>query len=185
MVGPCAGVEGGQIRYAHYFEQQLRLIKHSRETVKTEQDQAPAILLHRVRMHTVPHFKGDGGCDPFLTIDVKSELDHCAYTVFQSSSGSPARGPAGAVQASLRSRTSFERMRGKASIERTPSSSDITDVPAEAIPGLGTRVAGDVKVVITLPYLFRPFSFLVQALSLSLPPSLRPSVPPSLTHSAL
>jgi hypothetical protein len=134
-----------QIRYAHYFEEQLRRIKHVQDTVKAEQNLAPAVLIHRVRMHTIPHFNSDGGCSPALTIEVKSEVDHETYSIFQSSSVSPARAAASPRDASMRSRGSFEKMRMIGSMDGMVSLDSI-DVPAEPVPGVGTRVAGDVKV---------------------------------------
>jgi hypothetical protein len=134
-----------QIRYAHCFKKLFRLLKHRREPAQIEQNRAPAFLLHRVRMHTVPHFNGDGGCDPHLTVEIKSEADHSTYTVFQSVSRPQDHQPIdhGAGQASQRSRGSFEKLLGNVAIERTQSEADAMDVPAEVISGLGTRVAGD------------------------------------------
>ena len=132
-----------QIRYVNYFEQQLRLIKQGREPVRPEQDRAPAVLLHRVRMHTAPHFS-DGGCDAALTVEVKSEADHEPYTVFQSQSSSPSRGAGKPGGSSLRSRASFERVRQAA--DGAGSATDFVDVSAEPVPGHGTRVAGDMRV---------------------------------------
>ena len=134
-----------QIRYAHYFEEQLRQIKRCQETVQAEQNLAPAFLIHRVRMHTIPHFNSDGGCSPSLTIEVKSEVDHETYQVFQSSSISPARAAAVPRGVSLRSRGSFEKMIMIGSID-SMLSLDSIEVAAEPVPGVGTRVAGDVKV---------------------------------------
>ena len=135
-----------QIRYAHYFEEQLRQIKHGQDTVKAEHNLAPAVLIHWVRMHTVPHFNSDGGCSPSVTIEVKSEVDHESYTVFQSSSISPARAAAAQRDVSQRSRGSFEKMRMIGSMDAMVSSLDSLEVAAEPVPGVGTRIAGDVKV---------------------------------------
>ena len=137
-----------QIRYAHYFEEQLRQIKQGQDTVngvKAEQNLAPAFLIHRVRIHTTPHFNSDGACSPSLTIEIKSELDHEAYTVFQSSTLSPGWAAAAPRDVSMRSRGSFEKMSMIGSVD-TLTSLDSIDVPAEPVPGVGTRVAGDVKV---------------------------------------
>ena len=158
----CLGWSAGQqIRYAHYFEQQLRVIKQGCEPVGAEQDRAPAILLHRVRLHTVPHFNSDGGCDPFLTIEVKSEVDHRPYIVFRSperararpgvgtdSSGSPMATVDGSRRGSFerpaQRRGSFERPSYRRGSMEASGPLDTADVAAEAVHGAGTRVAGDV-----------------------------------------
>jgi hypothetical protein len=131
-----------QIRYVHYFEQQLRQIKQGRDIIKTGQDMAPAVLIHRVRMHPVPHFNSDGSCSPSLTINIKSEVDHQEYTVFQSSAVLPLRAAATSRHSSLRLLGPFEKIR----MVGSKVSPDLIDVAAEPMPGVGLRVAGDFKV---------------------------------------
>eukprot|EP00291_Cryptomonas_curvata_P017130 CAMPEP_0172171826 /NCGR_PEP_ID=MMETSP1050-20130122/12107_1 /TAXON_ID=233186 /ORGANISM="Cryptomonas curvata, Strain CCAP979/52" /LENGTH=1269 /DNA_ID=CAMNT_0012843299 /DNA_START=441 /DNA_END=4250 /DNA_ORIENTATION=- len=138
-----------QIRYTHYFEELLRRIKHGREPVQTTQACAPAILLHRVRLHTVPHFNGDGCWDPFLTIEVKSEKDHGAYPVFRSADRSKSRPPGEMMQSSSSLRSTLDASRRGSCEKLRPSLDaasrvDFIDVLAESLPGIGTRVAGDI-----------------------------------------
>jgi hypothetical protein len=137
-----------QIRYTHYFEEQLRRIKNGREPVQTTQDCAPAILLHRVRLHTVPHFNGDGCWDPSLTIEVKSEKDHVAYPVFRSADRGKSRPSGDMMQSSSSLRSTMDATRRGSSEKLRPSLDaasrvDFIDVLAESLPGIGTRVAGD------------------------------------------
>jgi hypothetical protein len=85
-------------------------------------------------MHTVPHFNKDGGCDPSLTVEVKSELDHESNVIFTSGDVSGGR-------------TSRERLTREFSSREgvlASPSADIMDVSVEVAPGLGTRVAGDI-----------------------------------------
>jgi hypothetical protein len=133
-----------QIRYAHYFEEQLRRIKNQR-AVRVDQPGATAVVLYRVRMHTIPHLGGDGSCDPGGTVEVKSEVDHLPHAVFESQSNRRASGER------LRARDSG--MRARLSVDVTKQCGSAMDLPAEykdislsAEPGVGTRVAGDFKV---------------------------------------
>ena len=134
-----------QIRYVHYFEQQLRILKSRQHEVRTEQDRSPACILHRVRIHTIPHFNSDGSCDPSIAIDVKSEIDHEPYCVFQSPTTRRGSGERPRSQdSSVRSRASFEATYKRTGTIAAPA--DFKDVKAESEPGVGTRVAGDFKV---------------------------------------
>lgn len=54
----------------------------NRQQVK--ESEAPAFLLHRVRLIGIPHFDRDGGCNPFFTVFVKEEKDHENLEVYRS-----------------------------------------------------------------------------------------------------
>ena len=139
-----------QIRYVHYFEQQLSLIKHGRELLRPEQSRAPLCSLHRVRIHTVPHFNKEGGCDPWLRIEVKSEQDHELYCVFQSPSIkrlSYDLSRHGSQDPSIKSRASLESvLQGAVPAPPQVVQSDKKDISTELDPATGTRIAGDFKV---------------------------------------
>ena len=134
-----------QIRYAHYFEEQLRRIKGGHAPVQVEQPCAPAVKLHRVRMHTMPHLGGNGAGDLGATVLVKSEVDHLPYAVFELPSNRRTSGER------LRARDSG--MQAQLSLDGMKLCSSAMDLPAEykdillsAEPFAGTRVAGDFKV---------------------------------------
>lgn len=74
-----------QIRYAHYFEEQLRRLKNGQHCCVTEQS-SPAVLLQCIRLLTVPHFERDGGCTPALVVSVKAEYDLEEHEIFHSDS---------------------------------------------------------------------------------------------------
>eukprot|EP00961_Rhodomonas_salina_P270473 3654340-Rhodomonas_salina.1 len=42
------------------------------------------MIVRRLRLNTVPHFDRDGGCDPLLSVAVKSESDYEEYDLFRS-----------------------------------------------------------------------------------------------------
>lgn len=73
-----------QIRYAHYFGEQLRRMKHGGLPYNVSESDSPAFILRRIDMLSIPHFDRDGGCNPFVNVYIKSEEDSECFSVYDS-----------------------------------------------------------------------------------------------------
>ena len=73
-----------QIRYAHYFGEQLRRMKYGGLPYNVSESESPAFTLRRIDLLAIPHFERDGGCNPFVNVYIKSEEDSECFSVYDS-----------------------------------------------------------------------------------------------------